>query len=146
MGWIRERLPDRLSRMVAVFGLVAYLVGTLIALIELNPHTFQRFGSIGVAAAILFFTDRLLQVELRRQKTVERILHEYGLELEVLKEGLDPRDMPRQGYLIDYLREERKFSVLRHHAERINSLNIFLLTAATLQWGFGDVFLKWGMP
>ncbi len=146
MGRFWTLLPDRLSRLMAMFGLLAYLVGTLVAVLELNPHTFQRFGSIGVAAAILFFTDRLLQVELRRQKTVERILHEYGLELEVLKEGVDPRDLPKEGYMIDYLREEQKFSVLRHHAERINSLNIFLLTAATLQWGFGDVFLKWMMP
>jgi hypothetical protein len=146
MNWLNDLIPDRLSRLVATLGVLTYLIGTIFAVAELNPHTFQRFGSIGVAAAILFFTDRLMQVELRRQKTVERILHEYGLELEVLKEGVDPRELPKTGYMIDYLREEQKFSILRHHAERINSLNIFLLTAATLQWGFGDVFLRWLIP
>ena len=109
-------MPDRLSRVMAV---------------------------LGVAAAILFFTDRLLQLELRRQRTVERILHEYGLELEVLREGIDPRDLPATGFLTDYLEEEVQFQTLRDRAERINSRNIFLLTIATLQWGFGDAFLNW---
>ena len=138
-----KMLPQRLPRLVAVLGLVAWLIGTLAALFALNPHIFQRFGSIGVAAAILFFTDRLQQIELRRQLTVERILHEFGLELEVLKEGIDPKDLPREGYVSDYLAEEVQFQHLRDHAERVNSRNIFLLTVATLQWGFGDAFLNW---
>jgi len=98
-----------------------------------------------VAAAILFFTDRLLQIELRRQKTVERILHEYGLELEVMKEGVPAKDIPNEGFLTDYLEEEVQFQALRDRAERINTLNIILLTLATLQWGFGDAFLNWAM-
>ncbi len=135
--------PLRVTRHVALLGLAAYLVGSLIAIAEANAHTFQRFGSIGVAAAILFFTDRLTQIEQRRQHAVERILHEYGLELEVLKEGVPPREIPLEGYVIDYLREEAKFGLLRRDAERINAANIFLLSLATLQWGFGDVLLRW---
>ena len=133
----------RITRHVALLGLAAYLLGSLIAIAEVNAHTFQRFGAIGVAAAILFFTDRLTQIELRRQHAVERILHEYGLELEVLKEGVPPQEIPLEGYVVDYLREEARFGLLRKHAERINTANIFLLTLATLQWGFGDVLLRW---
>ncbi|MGB5557347.1 MAG: hypothetical protein WBN04_04965 [Paracoccaceae bacterium] len=136
-------LPDRLSRAMAVIGVAAYILGTLSSILLGEHHLFQRFGSIGVAAAILFFTDRLLQIELRRQKTVERILHEYGLELEVLREGIDPRDLPATGFLTDYLEEEVQFEALRDRSARINSRNIFLLTIATLQWGFGDAFLNW---
>ena len=143
MRRLLEILPDRLSRLVATFGLVTYLLGTLYSIFAQNPDMFQRFGSLGVAAAILFFTDRLLQIELRRQSTVERILHEFGLELEVMKEGVAPKDIPNQGYVTDYLEEELQFATLRDHAERINSRNIFLLTIATTQWGFGDVFLGW---
>lgn len=139
-------LPRRLSRATAVLGVAAYLLGTLYSIVSGDHHLFQRFGSIGVAAAILFFTDRLLEIELRRQKTVERILHEYGLELEVMREGIDPRDLPSTGFLTDYLEEELQFQSLRNRAERINSRNIFLLTIATLQWGFGDTFLNWATP
>ncbi len=138
-----DMLPARLPRIVATLGLVAYLVGTLVSLTQLSPDAFQRFGSLGVAASILFFTDRLLQIELRRQAAVERILHEFGLELEVMKEGVAPKDIPNEGYVTDYLNEELKFATLRDHAERINSRNIFLLTIATTQWGFGDIFLRW---
>lgn len=132
----------RLSRLVAWLGVLAYGAGTAYALWDAAPGMFQRFGSLGVAAAVLFFTDRLLQIELNRQTAVERILHEYGLELEVLKEGVAPQDLPKTGFLTDYLEEEVKFSTLRGRAERINSRNIFLLTIATLQWGFGDAFLE----
>ncbi len=145
MRRLLDILPVRLSRLVATFGLFAYLAGTVGALFFQNPDVFQRFGSIGVAASILFFTDRLLQIELRRQQTVERILHEFGLELEVMKEGVAPKDIPNEGYVTDYLAEETNFAALRDHAERINSFNIILLTAATLQWGFGDAFLAWVM-
>lgn len=143
MAGLINHLPDRLSRIVAVVGVAIYLLGTIYSILTSDHILFQRFGSLGVAAAILFFTDRLLQVELRRQKTVERILHEYGLELEVMREGIEPRDLPATGFLTDYLEEEVQFQRLRDRAERINSRNIFLLTIATLQWGFGDAFLNW---
>ncbi len=129
--------------MVAGGGLLVYVIGSIVAVFLGAPVLFQRFGSIGVASAILFFDDRLLQVELQRRASVERILREYGLELEVLKEGIDPRSMPKHGYVIDYLREEARLKALRQHAARINSVNIFLLSIATVQWGFGDVFLNW---
>lgn len=140
---ILDLLPDRLSRFVAIFGLVFYVIGSVLALATQDAFVFQRFGSLGVAAAILFFTDRLLQVELRRQKSVERLLHEYGLELEVMKEGVSAKDLPGKGFETDYRKEEVQFNQLRKNAERINSYNIILLTIATLQWGFGDVFLNW---
>ncbi|MGH1329357.1 MAG: hypothetical protein ACRBBK_00605 [Paracoccaceae bacterium] len=139
---LAKTLPPRLSRIVAIIALTLYLLGTIAALYALNPGAFHRFGSLGVAAAILFFTDRLLQIELKRQAAVERILHEYGLELEVLKEGVAPQDMPKEGFLTDYLREEGHFAGLRHAAERTNARNIILLTLATLQWGFGDLALR----
>ncbi len=133
----------RRARMVALGALGLYLAGSVYALIGHHADAFQRFGSLGVAAAILFFTDRLAQVEMSRRVSVERVLHEYGLELEVMKEGLDPRDLPRTGFDTDYLEEEQKFTHLRHTADRINSRNIVLLTLATLQWGFGDLILRW---
>lgn len=143
MGRVLKILTAHLARVVANFGLLAYVLGTIAAIVAKNPGAFQRFGAIGTAAAVLFFTDRLAQIELRRQKTVERILHEFGLELEVLKEGVEPKELPNEGYVTDYLAEEAQFDHLRGHAERINSRNIFLLTIATLQWGFGDEFLNW---
>ncbi|MFT6452689.1 MAG: hypothetical protein ACJA06_002192 [Halocynthiibacter sp.] len=139
---LAKTLPPRLSRIVAIIALAFYLLGTIGALYAQNSGAFHRFGSLGVAAAILFFTDRLLQIELKRQSAVERILHEYGLELEVLKEGVAPQDIPREGFLTDYLREEGHFSGLRQAAERTNARNIILLTLATLQWGFGDLAMR----
>lgn len=134
-------LSPRIGRGVAIVAVVVYLLGTLISLVLDEPSIFQRFGSLGVAAAILFFTDRLMQIELNRQKTVERILHEYGLELGAMKEGTDPKDIPIEGYVIDYLTEERGFDRLRERAERITIANTILLTLATLQWGFGDLLV-----
>lgn len=139
---LAKTLPPRLSRIVAIIALTLYLLGTIAALYALNAGAFHRFGSLGVAAAILFFTDRLLQIELKRQAAVERILHEYGLELEVLKEGVAAADIPREGFLTDYLGEEGHFAGLRDAAERTNTRNIILLTVATLQWGFGDLAMK----
>lgn len=136
-------LSGRKSRIVAILGVVAYFIGTAASLFAEHPVLFQRFGSIGVAAAILFFTDRLWQVESRRQQSVERILHEFGIELEVMKEGVPASDIPTKGFNVDYLEEEAKFSTFRNHAEKINSRNIVLLTVATLQWGFGDIFVGW---
>lgn len=140
---VKKYLTTRLSRIFATLGVAAYLIGTSVSIGLENSQMFQRFGSLGVAAAILFFTDRLLQVELRRQLSVERILHEYGLELEVMKDGVPPKDIPNKGFETDFRLEEMQFLKLREHAERINSRNIFLLTIATLQWGFGEVFLTW---
>ena len=131
----------RVARAVAVVGLAAWMIGSLASLIRLNPDMFHRFGSLGVAAAVLFFTDRLLRIELQRQRAVEKLLHEYGLELEVIKSGTDPREIPSRGYVIDFLTEERQFDGLRASADRISIANVLLLTISTLQWGFGDLFL-----
>jgi len=132
----------RFARAVAVGGLLAYAAGSVTSLLRLDPDLFHRFGALGVAAAVLFFNDRLLRIELARQLRVERLLHEYGLELEVLKSGTDPREMPREGYVIDFLTEERGFGQLRTVADRVQAANIVLLTVSTLQWGFGDLFLS----
>jgi hypothetical protein len=132
----------RLARAVAVIGLVAYMAGSVVAVAARDADLFHRFGSLGVAAAVLFFTDRLLKVELDRQILVERLLHEYGLELEVLRSGTDPRELPPKGYVIDFLKEERQFGRLRATADRIQAANVLLLTLSTLQWGFGDLFLS----
>ncbi|MGG7643984.1 hypothetical protein ACQ5SP_04135 [Rhodovulum sp. YNF3179] len=140
LSHVARRLAD--PGLWATVGLGVYLLGTAVSLATGATGVFQRFGSLGVAAAILFFTDRLLKLELERQRTVERMLHEYGVEFEVLREGIPPRELPPGGYEADYLSEEAKFSRLRRRAGRINALNIVLLTVATLQWGFGDVFLE----
>ena len=66
--------------------------------------------------------------------------------MEVLKEGISAKDLPQKGYLVDYLEEERRLERLRLDTGRIMSLNIILLTAATLQWGFGDVFFERELP
>ena len=138
-----QHIVQRLARVVALIGLVAYVVGTIVSIVLGTPELFQRFGSLGVAAAVLFFTDRLLTIELNRQKAVEAMLHEYGLRFEALSSGTSPSDLPEKGYDVDYVDEEREFNELRHRASRIQTRNIFLLTAATLQWGFGDLFLTW---
>jgi hypothetical protein len=140
---LMKLLPARLSRVTANIGAVVYLIGTISSIFSANPEMFQSFGSLGVAAAILFFTDRLLQVELRRQKSVELILHEYGIELEEMKDGVSPREIPGRGIETNFREEEAKFLHLRDNAEHINSRNIVLLTLATVQWGFGEVFLNW---
>lgn len=103
---------------------------------------FQRFGSLGVAAAVLFFTDRLTKIELSRQRSVEKLLHEYGVELEALKAGTDPKEIPARGYVIDFLTEEREFDKLRTVADRFSLANIVLLTLSTLQWGFGELIYQ----
>jgi hypothetical protein len=131
----------RVTRAAAVVGLVAWAIGSGVSLARVDADLFHRFGALGVAAAVLFFTDRLLKIELQRQRTVEKLLHEYGLELEVMKSGTDPREIPAQGYVIDFLTEERQFDRLRASADRINVANVALLTLSTLQWGFGDLFL-----
>lgn len=134
---------QRLARFVAVFGFIAWVVGTLITLFEGSSELFQRFGSIGVAASVLFFTDRLLKIELSRQRSVERLLHEYGIELQAMKSGTNPTDIPSEGYVVDFLTEERNFDKLRNRADNFNAANVGLMTITTLQWGFGDYFLRW---
>ena len=103
-----------------------------------NAELFQRFGALGVAASVLFFSDRLLKIELGRQRSVERLLHEYGVELAALKQGTPPTELPKEGFAVDFLTEERNFDALRQKADMFNVLNTVLLTFATLQWGFGD--------
>lgn len=139
--WLLRPWWRHLTRVFAVLGLMAWTVGSALSLGFDDPAQFQRFGALGVAAAVLFFSDQLTTIELDRQRTVERLLHEYGLELEVLKSGTDPRDLPARGYVIDYLTEERHFDRLRARADRINAANIVLLTLSTLQWGFGDLMM-----
>lgn len=139
----RQVMVLRLARGTALVGLIAYVLGTLVSVITGAPELFQRFGSLGVAAAVLFFTDRLLTIELHRQKAVEEMLHEYGLRFEALSSGIAPGELPATGYSVDFLDEETAFNRLRQRASRIQTRNIFLLTAATLQWGFGDLFLTW---
>ena len=131
----------RLSRATAVIGLTAWAAGSLWAIAQGDANVFHRFGALGVAASVLFFTDRLLKIELSRQRSVERLLHEYGLELEVLRSGTAPTEIPATGYVIDFLTEERQFDRLRQTADRFQTANIGLLTVSTLQWGFGDLFL-----
>ena len=129
----------RLSRFVAGAGLAGWVIGSLLSVGYGSPEMFQRFGSLGVVAAVLFFTDRLTKIELSRQRSVEKLLHEYGVELEAMKAGTDPREIPERGYVIDFLTEEREFDKLRAVADRFNLGNIVLLTLSTLQWGFGEL-------
>ncbi|MEE4120974.1 MAG: hypothetical protein V2I65_18385 [Paracoccaceae bacterium] len=136
------RLLRRLSRAVAIVGLAAWAIGSAVALATRAPDLFHRFGALGVAASVLFFTDRLLRIELARQRAVERLLHEYGVELEAMRAGTPPTELPRHGYIIDYLVEERRFGALRQTADRFQAANIGLLTVSTLQWGFGDLLLS----
>ena len=128
----------RFTRVVAFVGLAAYAVGTALSLYFIDAETFQRFGALGVAASFLFFTDRLTKIELGRQRSVERLLHEYGVELAALRQGKDPKEIPPEGFAVDFLTEERNFDRLRRQADGFNAANVMLMTAATLQWGFGD--------
>lgn len=128
----------RFSRLTAYLGLFAWAAGTLIVLFSGQAELFQRFGALGVAASVLFFSDRLAQIELGRQKSVEKLLHEYGLELAAMRQGTSPQDIPEEGFAVDFLTEERHFDLLRQRAELFNFGNVMLLTVATLQWGFGD--------
>ncbi|WP_116132160.1 hypothetical protein [Tropicimonas sp. IMCC34043] len=134
------RYLHRFGRATALLGLCVWVTGSLASFYVGDASMFQRFGSLGSAVAVLLFTDRLTRIELSRQRTVERLLHEFGVEMEQLKAGADPRDIPRRGYVIDFLTEERKFDQLRGSAGRWGMLNTALLTLATLQWGFGDLF------
>lgn len=136
------QLRNRLPRAVAVLGLAVYLLGSLLSLTSGHPELFQRFGALGVAAAVLFFTDRLTQIELARQRAVEALLHEYGLRFEAIASGTKPEDLPNEGYTLDFLEEETVFSRLRRKAEAISSGNTALLSVATLQWGFGDLAVE----
>lgn len=128
----------RFGRVVAFAGLAAWAVGTVVAVLLGEAQTVQRFGALGVAASVLFFSDRLTQIELGRQRTVEKLLHEYGLELSALRRGVEPKDIPDEGYAVDFLTEERHFDSLRQRADLTNFANVLLITVATLQWGFGD--------
>ncbi|WP_299628214.1 hypothetical protein [uncultured Tateyamaria sp.] len=128
----------RFARVVAFVGLAAWAIGTVLVLMGSNAELFQRFGALGVAASVLFFTDRLAKIELGRQKSVEKLLHEYGIELTAIKQGTPPSEIPQDGYAVDFLTEERNFDKLRAQAETFNFFNVVLLTVATLQWGFGD--------
>lgn len=128
----------RFGRFVAFLGLAVWAVGTLWAGFDGDADLFHRFGALGVAASVLFFSDRLMKIELDRQRSVERLLHEYGVELAELKRGIPPTELPKEGYAVDFLTEERNFGALRRQADTFNVANTILLTIATLQWGFGD--------
>ncbi|NBC97117.1 MAG: hypothetical protein GVY27_12280 [Deinococcus-Thermus bacterium] len=140
------RLFRRLARAMAVVGLAAWALGSLWALTFGTPDMFHRFGALGVAAAVLFFTDRLLKIELDRQKAIERLLHEYGIELEVIRSGTPPSEMPPDGYVADYLVEEAELRRLRARSDRFQAANVGLLTFSTLQWGFGDLLVTPFLP
>lgn len=135
------RLVRRPSRAVAIVGLAAWAIGSAVALAARALDIFLRVGAPGVAASVLFFTDRLLQIELARQRAVECVLHEYG-EPEAMRSGTPPTELPRHGSIIDYLVEERRFGALRQTADRFQAANIGLLIVSTLQWGFGDLLLS----
>jgi hypothetical protein len=139
---IASRSIRRLSRFMAGAGLAAWVIGSVLSVAYGTPEMFQRFGSLGVAAAVLFFTDRLTKIELSRQRSVEKLLHEYGVELEAMKAGTDPKEIPDRGYVIDFLTEEREFDKLRATADRFSLANIVLLTLSTLQWGFGEMIFE----
>ncbi len=128
----------RFGRLVAYVGLAAWAIGTLTTFLLGDAQDVQRFGALGVAASVLFFSDRLTQIELGRQRTVEKLLHEYGLELSALRRGVNAKDIPMEGYAVDFLTEERNFGQLRQRADLTNFANVMLMTVATLQWGFGD--------
>ncbi len=128
----------RFGRLAAFAGLGVWALGTVVMLLRENADLFQRFGALGVAASVLFFSDRLTKIELGRQKSVEKLLHEYGVELMAIKQGTPPEVIPKEGYAVDFLTEERNFDKLRSEAEMFTFLNVLLLTVATLQWGFGD--------
>ncbi len=131
-------LLARIGALVAFVGVAAWTVGTAWTWLAAEPSLFQRFGALGVAASVLFFSDRLTRIEMVRQRSVVRLLHEYGVELAALKQGVPPTDLPKEGYAVDFLTEERNFDKLRRKADSINVANTALLTVATLQWGFGD--------
>lgn len=139
---LSSRTIRRFSQIVAGVGLAGWVVGSLLSILFGTPEMFQRFGSLGVAAAVLFFTDRLTKIELSRQRSVEKLLHEYGVELEAMKAGTDPKEIPDRGYVIDFLTEEREFDKLRATADRFSLANIVLLTLSTLQWGFGEMIFE----
>ena len=128
----------RFAGFVAFAGLAVWAIGTALMVWFENAELFQRFGALGVAASVLFFTDRLAKIEQGRQKTVEKILHEFGIDLTALKQGTAPTQIPTKGYTVDFLTEERNFDSLRQKADLFNFVNVLLLTVATLQWGFGD--------
>ncbi|MEP4194124.1 MAG: hypothetical protein ABJL99_00650 [Aliishimia sp.] len=129
---------QRFSGFAAILGLTAWIVGTVLTWWFGEADTFQRTGALGVAASVLFFTDRLTQIELGRQRSVERLLHEYGVELAALRHGTKPQELPSKGFAVDFLTEERNFDELRRKADMFNFFNVVLITLATLQWGFGD--------
>lgn len=128
----------RFAPVVAYLGLAAYFAGSLHALWAGDGDQFHRFGALGVAASFLFFSDRLTRIELGRQRSVERLLHEYGVELAALRQGKSATEFPPEGFAVDFLTEERNFDQLRQQADLFNVFNVLLMTAATLQWGFGD--------
>lgn len=132
----------RFAWFAAFAGLAAWAIGTVVVLVLGDAELFQRFGALGVAASVLFFTDRLAKIERGRQKSVEKLLHEYGVELTAMKQGTPPEDIPQEGYAVDFLTEERNFDMLREKAQFFNFINVLLLTVATLQWGFGDRLLN----
>jgi hypothetical protein len=135
---VMRSILARFTRFVAFAGLAAYAAGSVFSLYIVDAETFQRFGALGVAAAFLFFTDRLTKIELGRQRSVERLLHEYGVELAALRQGKPATEIPLEGFAVDFLTEERNFDRLRRQADWFNAANVVLITAATLQWGFGD--------
>ncbi|THH38239.1 hypothetical protein E4Z66_01290 [Aliishimia ponticola] len=126
---------------MAYLGLSAWAIGSVIALAKMDADIFHRFGALGVAASVLFFSDRLLKIELGRQRSVERLLHEYGVELAAMRAGTEATKIPEEGYAVDFLTEERNFDRLRQEAAPFNMANVALMSVATLQWGFGDIFM-----
>jgi len=131
-------LLRRLSRAVAFLGLAAWGIGTLTVMIHTQADLFQRMGALGVAASVLFFTDQLGRIEQARQRTVETLLHEFGLALDSLRHGADVTELAKIEDAVDVLAEEQNFERLRRRADALNGLNVVLLTLTTLQWGFGD--------
>jgi hypothetical protein len=143
MGRTIRYILRRFTRLAAFVGLAAWAAGTLYVSLTGDADLFQRFGALGVAASVLFFSDRLASIEIGRQRSVEKLLHEFGVELAAMKQGVQPEEIPSEGYAVDFLTEERHFDDLRQKAVMFNFLNVLLITFTTLQWGFGDLFVNW---
>ncbi len=131
----------RLARAVDVPAPGAGAVGSAVSLAARDPDFFHRFGALGVAASVPFFTDRLPKIELARQRSVARLPHEFGVALEATRSGTPPTEIPRHGCVVDFLTKEKILDRLRQTADRFRTANVGLLTVSTPQGGSGDLAL-----
>lgn len=104
-----------------------------------NADHFQRLGSFGVFSFLMllaFARGDVDRSESRRIKELERQIEKAKLEQE-----MDGRVTEDRALQVAWYKEKKIYTLRRRSGLLV--MELIGLGCATLQWGYGDLFVKW---